>query len=249
MRIVRYTRVLLLGVLLVAVPLSMSAGVFVSVGFGPPPLPVYTQPLCPGAGYIWTPGYWAYAPDGGYYWVPGTWVLAPQPGLLWTPGYWGWGGSAFIFHTGYWGPTVGFYGGINYGFGYTGSGFYGGQWRGGQFYYNRAVNNVNVTSIHNTYNTTVVNNTTINRVSYNGGTGGLAARPTAAQQAAANQRHIEATAAQTQHRAGRSPGAGVAGFREPWSACDRSDGQTGIVQRTGRGKGHEPSCGCSRDPS
>src|SRR5262249_47384317 len=36
----------------------------------PPPLPVYTQPPCPGDDYIWTPGYWAWA-DTGYYWVPG----------------------------------------------------------------------------------------------------------------------------------------------------------------------------------
>ena len=42
-------------------------------------------------------------------------VEAPQVGYLWTPGYWGWGGNAFLFHEGYWGPTVGFYGGISYG--------------------------------------------------------------------------------------------------------------------------------------
>ena len=52
-------------------------GVGISVRIGPPPLPVYTQPLCPGEGYIWTPGYWAWDDDEGYYWVPGTWVLAP----------------------------------------------------------------------------------------------------------------------------------------------------------------------------
>ena len=105
----------------------------ISVRVGPPPLPVYTQPICPGPGYIWTPGYWANDPDNGYYWVPGTWVMAPTPGFLWTPGYWGWGGSAFFWHVGYWGPHVGFYGGINYGFGYPGVGFVGGEWRGGAF--------------------------------------------------------------------------------------------------------------------
>src|SRR5689334_17348519 len=88
----------------------------ISVNFAPPELPVYEQPLCPGEGYIWTPGYWAWDPDyGDYYWVPGTWVLAPQPGYLWTPPYWGWNGVLFVFHEGYWGPRVGFYGGINYG--------------------------------------------------------------------------------------------------------------------------------------
>ena len=43
----------------------------VSIRIGPPVLPVYEQPFCPGPGYIWTPGYWAYGPDG-YFWVPGT---------------------------------------------------------------------------------------------------------------------------------------------------------------------------------
>ena len=31
---------------------------------------------------------------------------------------------------GYWGPHVGYYGGVNYGFGYMGVGFAGGAWRG-----------------------------------------------------------------------------------------------------------------------
>jgi len=175
-------------------------GIGVVVSFGPPPLPVYAQPLCPGDGYIWTPGYWAYDPDfGDYYWVPGTWVLAPQIGFLWTPGWWGWGGEGFIYHEGYWGPRVGFYGGINYGFGYFGHGYEGGRWENDHFYYNRAVNNVNVTNIHNVYNTTVINNTTVNRVSYNGGNGGTMAQPTPQEQAAARANHIPPVAVQTQH--------------------------------------------------
>jgi hypothetical protein len=122
--------------------LSYSYGAFaqvsigISVGFGPPAIPVYEQPICPADGLLWTPGYWAYDAGGGYYWVPGTWVEAPQVGFLWTPGYWGWGGAAFFFHEGYWGPQVGFYGGINYGFGYGGVGFEGGRWDGGRFSYN-----------------------------------------------------------------------------------------------------------------
>src|SRR5450759_2127270 len=51
----------------------------------PPPLPEYSQPPCPGDGYLWTPGYWSYAPQG-YYWVPGAWAWPPQVGGLWTPG-------------------------------------------------------------------------------------------------------------------------------------------------------------------
>jgi hypothetical protein len=171
--------------------------VVVSVHFGPPELPVYEQPLCPGDGYIWTPGYWAWDGDD-YYWVPGTWVLAPEVGYLWTPPWWGWGGSAFIFHAGFWGPVVGFYGGINYGFGYFGHGYEGGRWDNGHFFYNRTVNNINVTEIHNVYNTRI-ENVTVNRVSYNGGQGGITARATAAEEAAARDRHIGPVAAQTQH--------------------------------------------------
>ena len=124
------------------------AQISISVAFAPPALPVYEQPLVPGDGYLWIPGYWAYADDD-YYWVPGTWVMPPQAGLLWTPGYWGWGDNGYVFNDGYWGPTVGFYGGISYGYGYFGQGYEGGRWQGGQFYYNRSVNNVNVTTVHN----------------------------------------------------------------------------------------------------
>src|ERR1700729_4249733 len=91
--------------------------VVVSVSFGPPALPVYVQPVCPGDGYIWTPGYWAYDDDGGYFWVPRTWVLAPEPGYLWPPAWWGWEDGFYRFHAGYWGEHIGFYGGITYGFG------------------------------------------------------------------------------------------------------------------------------------
>ena len=91
------------------------------------------------------------------------------------------------------------YGGINYGFGYTGVGFFGGYWRGGNYYYNRSVTNVNVNVIHNTYNTTVVNNTTINRVSYNGGPAGIDARPTREEMAAEHERHVSMTAEQNRH--------------------------------------------------
>ncbi len=171
--------------------------VAISITFGPPALPIYTQPLCPGEGYIWTPGYWAYGPYG-YYWVPGTWVLAPEVGYLWTPAWWGWDGSGFIFHEGYWGPRVGFYGGIVYGYGYFGHGYDGGRWEGNRFFYNRSVSNVNVTNIRNVYNTTVINNTTVNRVSYNGGNGGINARPTRDEEIAERERHLPATAVQAQ---------------------------------------------------
>ena len=173
----------------------------ISVLIAPPPLPVYEQPICPGQDYIWVPGYWAWDADfDDYYWVPGTWVLAPEVGLFWTPGYWAWEDGSYVFYNGYWGPQVGFYGGIVYGFGYFGYGYEGGRWENGHFFYNRSVNNVDITVIHNVYNTTVVNNTTtMTRISYNGGQGGIQARPTAPEEAAAHERHFAATAAQVQH--------------------------------------------------
>lgn len=185
------------------VVLSMSAASFAQIGvairFGPPALPIYEQPMCPGDGYIWTPGYWAYDYDiSDYYWVPGTWVMAPEVGFLWTPAYWGWGGDGFVFYDGYWGPHIGFYGGINYGFGYFGEGYEGGRWDGGHFFYNRSVSNVDVTNIHNVYDSHVTYNNE-SRVSYNGGNGGINARPRPEDESAARERHIPPVAVQTQH--------------------------------------------------
>ncbi|RXH55004.1 YXWGXW repeat-containing protein [Granulicella sibirica] len=133
-------------------PAAAHARIFLSVGIAPPVIPVYEQPLCPGDGYIWTPGYWAYGDDG-YFWVDGAWVEAPYENALWTPGYWGYDNNAYVWNAGYWGPTVGYYGGINYGFGYFGAGFYGGYWNSGRFFYNRGYNHLDFNRIHNVYNT------------------------------------------------------------------------------------------------
>jgi hypothetical protein len=186
-----------LALAVIAAPAASSAQVAasISVQIAPPPLPVYAQPPIPAPGYLWTPGYWAYGPAG-YYWVPGTWVEPPAPGLLWTPGYWGWSNGLYAWHAGYWGPHVGFYGGVNYGFGYIGVGFVGGFWNHGVFNYNRAV--ANVGGIHIvSYNKAVV----VNRVhvSFNGGPGGLHARPTPQEEAYAREAHHEPTPLQAQH--------------------------------------------------
>ena len=204
MNLPRAIRFLGFSLLLLVIPAVLSSpstaqiGIGISVRIGPPALPVYEQPLCPGPGYLWTPGYWAWSDDDGYYWVPGTWVEAPEPGLLWTPGYWGWNDGVYVWNAGYWGPQIGFYGGINYGFGYGGNGFYGGEWRGGTFFYNTAVMNVNTTVIHNVYvnRTVIVNNES--HVAFNGGQGGVSARPTPEQESYAHERHTPPVAAQTQ---------------------------------------------------
>jgi hypothetical protein len=186
-------------VLLAGTATTSAAQIRISVAFGPPALPVFEQPLCPGEGYIWVPGYWAWDPDfGDYYWVPGTWVLAPEVGYLWTPPYWAWADGGWAFYDGYWGPVVGFYGGINYGFGYFGYGYVGGRWDHGRFFYNRTVTNINIVNIHNVYEERV-ENVTVNRVSYNGGPGGVNARPRPEEEAAMRERHLGPVAAQTEH--------------------------------------------------
>jgi hypothetical protein len=193
----------LLALSIVALPRPSSAQVAIgiSVRIGPPPLPVYEQPYCPGPNYIWAPGYWAWSPDG-YYWVPGTWVLAPEPGLLWTPGYWGYDddGDDYVWHPGYWGHHVGYYGGINYGYGYFGVGYVGGEWRHGVFAYNRAVTRVNVTVVRNVYvNRTVIRNVQVNHISYNGGPHGIRVQPTRREREYEHERHFERTAMQERH--------------------------------------------------
>src|SRR5438309_5597560 len=195
---IKLSTVALAALLFAGLPLASSfAQIGISVAIAPPEIPIYEQPYCPTEGYIWTPGYWGYA-DADYYWVPGVWVAPPRVGFLWTPGYWGYNDGNYFFNDGYWGPTVGFYGGINYGFGYGGQGYYGGEWAGETFRYNTAVTRVDTSVIHNTYvNNAVVNNTG-SRASFNG-PGGATAKPTAQEQAAAKAEHVPATPDQRSH--------------------------------------------------
>jgi WXXGXW repeat (2 copies) len=181
---------------------QVAIGIGISVHVAPPALPVYVQPPLPAPGYLWTPGYWSYG-DAGYYWVPGVWVQPPRVGVLWTPGYWGFSGGVYGWHGGYWSPHIGFYGGVNYGFGYGGVGFVGGKWRGGSFAYNSAVANFGGVHVTNVYEnrTIVTQNTVINneRVSFNGGAG-IQARASATELQAANEQHIQPTTNQVQHQ-------------------------------------------------
>ena len=168
-----------------ALPLASFAQEF-SVGWAPPPLPVVEQPACPAPGYLWIPGYWGWNNDYyDYYWVPGVWVAPPRVGLLWTPPWWGWNNGVYAFNQGYWGSHVGFYGGVNYGYGYNGNGYWGGRWNGNNFQYNTAVTRVNKTVINNTYvNNNFAKNVNASRTSFNGGNGGIKAQPNAEQRAA-----------------------------------------------------------------
>jgi hypothetical protein len=194
----RFGFIALVSVGLLGTSLSSNAQVICTGNASPPPeLPVYDEPPIPGEGYIWTPGYWSGGPLG-YFWVPGTWVEPPAAGLLWTPGYWGFRDGIYVWNAGYWGPHVGFYGGVNYGFGYGGDGYLGGRWVNGVFAYNQTVNNFGGARITNVYE----ENVTINngpRVSFNGGAGGTTVRPTAEQEAAAREQHVAANTLQIQH--------------------------------------------------
>jgi hypothetical protein len=236
MKTYRAALLLLFGLLLLTIPIAFSAPaagqISISVRIAPPALPVYEQPICPGAGYMWTPGYWAWSDDNGYYWVPGTWVEAPQPGLLWTPGYWGWHDGVYAWNVGYWGPHVGFYGGVNYGFGYFGPGFGGGEWRGHTFFYNSAVVHVNTTVIRNVYvNRTVIVKNTSN-VAFNGGHGGIAVHPTHQQEAYMHERHVAPVAAQVkqQHAASQN--------RAMFASANHGRPAVAATARPGEFKGH-----------
>jgi hypothetical protein len=159
----------------------------------PPALPDYEQPECPAEGYLWQPGYWAFsAAINQYYWVPGAWVAPPNIGLLWTPPYWGYDGGVYAFHSGYWGNTIGFYGGINYGYGYAGAGFVGGDWHEGHFRYNTAIMRVNG-RMHYVYeDRTVIYRGERSHYAFNG-RGGIMARPSIHEREAMREHHIMAT--------------------------------------------------------
>jgi hypothetical protein len=179
----------------------------------PPPLPDYQQPPPPADDYIWTPGYWAWSPSG-YYWVPGAWVEPPYMGALWTPGYWGFYGGRYLFYPGHWGMHIGFYGGINYGFGYIGLGYEGGYWHSGHFFYNRVYNHLDERVVHNVYSYHVDERTIINRgynthvdnrvvnnarPSFRGGQGGVQARPGPSEAAAWREPTAPRMSSQVQH--------------------------------------------------
>jgi hypothetical protein len=160
----------------------------------PPPLPDEVQPPAVIDGDLWSPGFWTWSAER-YAWVPGAWVRPPLVGLLWTPGYWAYDGGLYVFHAGYWGPHVGYYGGINYGFGYFGAGFVGGRWVGNAFTYNRSVNNLNANVIRNTYDEPV-DAKMRSKVGYHGGPHGTTAAPTAQELTAAAERHVPPTSQQ-----------------------------------------------------
>ena len=99
---------------------------------------------------------------------------AAAAGLLWTPGYWAFVGGVYLFHRGYWAPHVGFYGGVNYGYGYNGLGYEGGRWENGRFFYNATVNNFGGVRVDQRLPPAGHRRRpALGRASYNGGPGGI----------------------------------------------------------------------------
>jgi len=106
------------------------------------------------------------------------------------------------------------------------------------------VTHVNTTIIHNTYNTTVTN-VTETHVSYNGGTGGIEARPTPQQESYANQHHVGPLASQAQHvqeaRKNPQPRASANQGKPPIAATVKpGDFKTGAVSSKQAGGAYKP---------
>ena len=121
-------------------------------------------------------------------------------GALWTPGYWGFYGGRYSFYPGYWGLHIGFYGGINYGFGYIGFGYEGGYWNSGHFFYNRAYNHIDTRVVHNVYNYNAGNRArVVSRASFNGGARGVQVRPRSSEMAARREPTAPRMSTQVQH--------------------------------------------------
>ncbi len=231
-------------------PAQAQVAFSISAPIAPPLLPIYAQPPIPGPGYVWIPGYWAW--DGQeYYWVPGYWAWPPSADLLWTPGYWAWDDGSYVFYAGYWGPTVGYYGDVDYGYGYSGAGYDGGYWRDNNFFYNRAVNNLAGAHIVHVYDRAVAAALShASRVSYRGGPGGTVAKPTAAELAARIHR-IPPTAAQLQHQRAASRVAAlrykVNHGRPPIAALQRAGEfqHAGAVKTAARAAPERPKIGAA----
>ncbi len=221
----------LMGVTLGATAAHAQFNVDVRIGYAPPPLPDYEQPPLPGPDYIWVPGYWD---------------LPPEQGLMWTPAWWGWDYGAYRFHPGYWGYEVGWYGGIDYGYGYHGHGWDGGHWDHGHVAYNRAVINVNNVRVNNIYYAPVPARQGP-RVSYNGGAGGVTAQPRPEDMRGMNGPHIAPTQNQQQHmqQAARNPRAAASQITPAWNppAVHRIGNDGAPIQRgavPGRGGAGAP---------
>ena len=67
-----------------------------------PPAPRYeVVGVAPGAGFVWTNGYWDRR-GGNWAWVGGRWLRPPRARAVWVAPEWRQEGRAWRFHRGHW---------------------------------------------------------------------------------------------------------------------------------------------------
>ena len=92
-----------------------------------------------------------------------------------------------------------FYGGINYGFGYSGDGYQRGRWQKTAFLYNQAANNLGAVKVAHTYDQAIPVDNSAVQASFNGGSRGTKTQPTSEQEELAHGEHVAPTAKQQAH--------------------------------------------------
>jgi YXWGXW repeat-containing protein len=73
----------------------------VYVSHAPPAVRVETATVAPGAGYVWTRGYWRWTGTD-YVWVPGSWVTRPRSTAVWVEGQWIRRPGGWVWVAGHW---------------------------------------------------------------------------------------------------------------------------------------------------
>jgi len=81
--------------------LSSCGGGGYYVRYGPPAPRYGVRGYAPGAGYVWTDGYWDWR-GGRWAWVEGRWMLPPRARAVWVPGGWHQENRGWRYHRGYW---------------------------------------------------------------------------------------------------------------------------------------------------
>ena len=69
--------------------------------YAPPPLQREYCPPPPGAGLVWSSGFWRWG-GRGYAWSPGAWMRPPHARASWYGGSWYQAGNRFGWRRGYW---------------------------------------------------------------------------------------------------------------------------------------------------
>jgi hypothetical protein len=89
------------GLVLAAFTAPAIAQVHVYIGRTPPPLRYEVRTASPGAGFVWTEGYWG--DDGGrYVWHGGNWQRPPYEGAYWNHPHYDHYRQGWQMHEGHW---------------------------------------------------------------------------------------------------------------------------------------------------